>query len=91
MSLAPSIIDSIENSILVKIPIIRPFFNPFVLFTLPVISPVMNVIVIIDTSINKGCISIFNKLKIENIRGKIRRVEIGINNNLIVLFMISPS
>ena len=38
-----------------------------------------------------GCISILNRLKIENIKGSSNSAEKGINNNLIVLFMLSPS
>lgn len=91
VNLPPRISVSIKNIKVVNIPINSPFFNPFCLFAVPVINPVVNVIIIIDNKIMSGCISILNRLKIENIRGSNNRAEKGINNNLIVLFMLSPS
>lgn len=91
VNLPPRISVSIKNIKVVNIPINSPFFNPSCLFAVPVINPVVNVIIIIDNKIMSGCISILNRLKIENIRGSNNRAEKGINNNLIVLFMLSPS
>ena len=91
VNLAPNIRDNKININVVSKPINKPFFNPLYLFVLPVINPVVNVITIIDNRIIIGCISIFNRLKIENINGSNNRAVMGISKSLIVLFIKSPN